>query len=173
MTKESLKKIIINIPDFPIKGIQFKDINPILSNPEAFQSVVNIFVDFIKKCGATAILAPEARGFIFGTAIAYKLGIKLVLARKKDKLPGKTYKVTYDLEYGTAILEMQQNVLSTKDKVVIIDDLIATSGTINACLNLIKQSNAQSVGIATLISLSEFANKHHFDNIPLLEIIQF
>ncbi|WP_353305739.1 adenine phosphoribosyltransferase [Spiroplasma ixodetis] len=172
MTKESLKKNIINISDFSIKGIQFKDINPILSNPEAFQSVIN-FVDFIKKCGATAILAPEARGFIFGAAIAYKLGIKLVLARKKGKLPGKTYKVTYYLEYGTAILEMQQNVLSTKDKVVIIDDLIATSGTINACLNLIKQSNAQSVGIATLISLSEFANKHHFDNIPLLEIIKF
>lgn len=173
MTKESLKKIIINIPDFPIKGIQFKDINPILSNPEAFQSIINIFADFIKKYKATAILVPEARGFIFGAAIAYKLGIKLILARKKGKLPGKTYKVNYDLEYGTTTLEIQQNVLSKKDTVVVIDDLIATSGTINACLNLIKQSNAQTVAIATLISLSEFADKHHFGNIPLLEIIQF
>lgn len=173
MTKESLKKIIINIPDFPIKGIQFKDINPILSNPEAFQSVINIFVDFIKKYKVTAILAPEARGFIFGAAIAYKLGIKLILARKKEKLPGKTYKVSYDLEYGTTTLEIQQNALSEKDTVVVIDDLIATSGTINACLNLINQSNAQTVAIATLISLSEFTDKHHFNNIPLLEIIQF
>lgn len=173
MTKEQLKNIITNIPDFPIKGIQFKDINPILSNPEAFQTAINIFVDFIKKYKTTAILAPEARGFIFGAAIAYKLGIKLILARKKGKLPGKTYQVNYDLEYGTTTLEIQQNVLSTKDKVVIIDDLIATSGTINACLDLIKQSNAQPVAIATLISLAEFANNHNFDNIPLLEIIQF
>lgn len=173
MTKESLKKIIINIPNFPIKGIQFKDINPILSNPEAFQSVINIFADFVKKYKATAILVPEARGFIFGAAIAYKLGIKLILARKKGKLPGKTYKVSYNLEYGTTTLEIQQNVLSKMDTVVVIDDLIATSGTINACLNLIKQSNAQTVAIATLISLSEFADNHHFGNIPLLEIIQF
>lgn len=173
MTKESLKKNIINIPDFPIKGIQFKDINPILSNQEAFQSVINIFVDFIKKYKATAILAPEARGFIFGAAIAYKLGIKLILARKKGKLPGKTYEVSYYLEYGTTTLEIQQNALSEKDTVVVIDDLIATSGTINACLNLINQSNAQTVAIATLISLSEFADKHHFNNIPLLEIIEF
>lgn len=173
MTKESLKKIIANIPDFPIKGIQFKDINPILNNPEAFQSVINYFADFIKSCGATAILAPEARGFIFGAAVAYKLGIKLILARKKGKLPSKTYEVTYDLEYGTTTLQMHQDALLKKDRVVVIDDLIATSGTINACLNLIKQANSQVVGIAVLISLSEFANKYHFDNIPLLEIIQF
>lgn len=173
MNKELLKNIIVNIPDFPVKGIQFKDINPILSNPEAFQTVINIFADFIEKNKATAILAPEARGFIFGAAIAYKLGIKLVLARKKGKLPNKTYEVTYDLEYGAATLEIHQDVLSNIDKVVVVDDLIATAGTINACLNLIKQSNAQIVGIATFISLSEFANSHHFGNIPLLEIVKF
>lgn len=173
MTKESLKKIIVNIPDFPIKGIQFKDINPILANPVAFQSVINIFADFIKKHKATAIVAPEARGFIFAAAIAYKLGIKLVLARKKGKLPGKTFEVTYNLEYDTTTLEMDADALSKQDRVVVVDDLIATSGTINACLSLIKQSNAQTVAIATLILLSEFASNHHFDNIPLFAIMQF
>ena len=173
MNEKELKKIIVNIPDFPIKGIQFKDINPILTNPVAFQTVINIFVDFIKQYKATAIVVPEARGFIFGAAIAYKLGIKLVLARKKGKLPGNTYEVNYNLEYGTTTLEMHQDALSKQDRVVIIDDLIATSGTINACLSLVKQSKAETVAIAALISLSEFANKHQFNNIPLLEIIKF
>lgn len=173
MTKHQLQDIIVNIPDFPIKGIQFKDINPILTNPEAFQSTIDIFAKFISKQKATAIVAPEARGFIFGAAVAYKLGVKLVLARKKGKLPSKTYEVEYDLEYGKTILQIHQDALSNNDKVVIIDDLIATAGTINACIQLTEKTQAQVVGIASLISLSEFANKHHFNNIPLLEILKF
>lgn len=173
MTKDQLKEIIINIPDFPIKGIQFKDINPILTNPVAFQNIIDIFAKFISEQKATAIVAPEARGFIFGAAVAYKLGIKLVLARKKGKLPGKTYEVEYDLEYGSTTLQIHQNVLTKTDKAVIIDDLIATAGTINACIELTKKTQAQVVGIASLISLSEFENKHHFSNIPLLEILKF
>jgi len=173
MTKTQLKNIIRNIPDFPIKGIQFKDITPLLTNAAAFQSTINIFCDFIKKLNATAILAPEARGFIFGSAIAYQLGLKFVPARKKGKLPFKTYTINYDLEYNTTTLQIHQDALTLEDKVVIVDDLIATAGTINACINLINQSSAQVVGIATLISLSEFSDSHHFNNIPLLAIITF
>lgn len=173
MTKTSLKKIIINVPDFPRKGIQFKDISPILCNPDAFQTTINIFAEFISNLKVSAIIAPEARGFIFGAAVAYKLGIKLILARKSGKLPAKTYDVKYDLEYGTTNLHIHQDALSKADKVVIIDDLIATAGTINAGINLVHQSGAQVVGIAALISLSEFASKHDFGNIPLLAIIKF
>lgn len=173
MPLENLKKIIRNIPDFPKPGIQFKDITPILSDPAAFRYIINSFSAFAKQHNVTAILAPEARGFIFAAAIAYNLGIKFVPARKPNKLPYKTYQVSYDLEYGNNILEIHQDGLLAKDRVLIIDDLIATSGTINACIDLVKKSQAKIACIATLISLTEFKNQQKFDNIPFLSLIDF
>lgn len=173
MNIDSIKQLIRNVPDFPKAGIQFKDITPILSNPEAFHFVIEKFADFAKQQQATVILAPESRGFIFGVALAYHLQLKFVPARKKGKLPAKTYQVEYDLEYGTAMLEMHQDALAKDDRVLIIDDLIATAGTIHACVDLVKQASAQVVGIAALISLSEFKAHQNFGAIPHLNLIEF
>lgn len=173
MNIDSIKQLIRSVPDFPKPGIQFKDITPILSNPEAFHFVIEKFAEFAKQQQATVILAPESRGFIFGVALAYHLNIKFVPARKKGKLPAKTYQIEYDLEYGTAILEMHQDALAKDDRVLIIDDLIATAGTIHACVDLVKQANAQVVGIATLISLSEFKAHQNFGAISHMNLIEF
>lgn len=173
MNIETLKKLIRNIPDFPNPGIQFKDITPILNNAEAFHFLINTFAEFAKKYQVTAILGPESRGFIFGAALAYNLNIKFVPARKAGKLPYKTYKVNYQLEYGSGSLEIHQDALNHHDRVLIIDDLIATAGTIHAAINLVKQSQAQVVAIASLISLTEFKEQQNFNNIPLLNLIEF
>lgn len=173
MNLENLKKLVRNIPDFPQPGIQFKDITPILSNPEAFKYIIDTFSDFAKKHQVTAIIAPEARGFIFAAPMAYRLGIKFIPARKPKKLPFETYQVTYDLEYGSNALEIHQDALTDNDNVLIIDDLIATAGTINACVNLVKKTKAKIACIATLISLTEFENQHKFNNIPFLSLIDF
>lgn len=173
MNLDILKKMIRNVPNFPKSGIQFKDITPILASSEAFSFVIKTFADLVKKYKITAIVAPEARGFIFGSALAYVLKVKFVPIRKSGKLPYKTYHVEYELEYGTDKLEIHQDALTKSDKVLIIDDLIATSGTIHACLELVKLSKAQVVCIATLIALKEFQEQQNFGNIPFHNLIEF
>lgn len=173
MNLETIKKMIRNVPNFPKSGIQFKDITPILANPEAFAFVIKTFTDMVKKEQITAIAAPEARGFIFGSALALALKVKFVPIRKPGKLPYKTYHVEYQLEYGTDKLEIHQDALTKNDKVLLIDDLIATSGTIHACLALIKQTQAQVTAIAALITLKEFHDQQDFDKIPVHSLIEF
>lgn len=173
MNNQTIKKLIRNISDFPKKDIQFKDITPILNNPESFSYVIKTFSDFAKKNNVTAILGPEARGFIFGSAVAFHLNLKFVPARKPNKLPYKTFKTSYDLEYGSNSLEIHQDALEENDRVMIIDDLVATSGTVNACIDLISQTKAQVVCIAALISLSEFEQHHKFNNLPFLKLVSF
>lgn len=173
MNLENIKTLIRNIPDFPKAGIQFKDITPVLNNPEAFHFLIDTFAEFAKKNQVTAIVAPESRGFIFGCALAYALNVKFIPARKQGKLPAKTFQVEYKLEYGTAVLEMHQDALAATDRVLIIDDLIATAGTIHACIELVKCAKAQIVGIASLISLTEFKSHQDFGAIPCLNLIEF
>lgn len=174
MNLEYIKAIIRNIPDFPKQSVQFKDITPILNNPKAFHYIIELFADFARKNQVTAILAPESRGFIFGSALAYHLNLKFVPARKAGKLPYKTYKVNYDLEYGTTTLEIHQDAFMQDDRILIIDDLVATSGTMHACIELVKFTQAKIVGIASLISLSEFKNQQIFaKNYPYLNLIEF
>lgn len=173
MNLDQIKKIIRNVPNFPKQGIQFKDITPVLANPEAFTFVIKAFADFVKKYKITAIAAPEARGFIFGSALAYALKLKFVPIRKSGKLPYKTYHVEYQLEYGTDKLEIHQDALVKTDKVLIIDDLIATSGTIHACVKLIQLTKAQVACIAVLISLREFKDQQDFGSIPFHSLIEY
>lgn len=173
MNLNSIKTMIRNVPDFPKPGIQFKDITPVLSDPGAFHFLIDTFAEFAKKHQATAILAPESRGFMLGAALAYQLNVKFVPARKQGKLPAKTYQVEYKLEYGTATLEMHQDALEAADRVLIIDDLVATAGTIHACVELVKCAQAQVVGIASLIALTEFKDHQNFNEIPYLNLIEF
>jgi len=141
------------VKDFPKKGINFYDISSLLANPVLFNEAINQMTRRVKKMRPTSIAAIDARGFIFASTIAYKLKIKLVMIRKKGKLPGKIFKEMYKLEYGTNDLEIQKDFLSTNDKVVVVDDILATGGTFNAAFKLIKKNNAKILGSISLLEL--------------------
>ena len=141
------------IKDFPKKGIDFYDIASLLANPDIFSKAIDEMTLKVKKMNATAIAGIDSRGFIFASAIAYKLKLKLIIIRKQGKLPGKTFKSSYNLEYGSNTLEIQKDFLNSKDKVLVIDDILATGGTINAAFKLIKKTNANLVGAVVLLEL--------------------
>ena len=151
--KNAPKSIRI-IKDFPKKGIAFYDISSILAVPKEFNKIVNKMAIEVKKLKANTIVGIDSRGFIFAAAVAYKLKLKLVMIRKKGKLPGKTFSINYNLEYGNNQLEIQKDMLDKKDKVVIIDDIFATSGTIQASIKLVKKIKANIHGVIVLLELA-------------------
>ena len=154
MTNSELKKLIRNVPDFPVKGVQFKDISSILENPKPFQYTVDEITTYCFKTGITHIVAPDARGFIWGAPVSYNLGIPFTMARKKGKLPPPVDSYSYTLEYGEATLEIPQSV-SLKDgsKVCIIDDVSATGGTANAMVGLLQKAGADEIYYACVMDL--------------------
>ena len=152
-----LKSKIRNIPDFPKKGIVFRDITTLVGDGEAFKYAVGKMVDHYSGVGIDAILGAEARGFIFGAVMAYKMGIGFIPVRKPGKLPYKTTQVSYDLEYGSNILEMHVDAVNKGDKVLIVDDLVATGGTAKAKAELVEKNGGNVVGFCFLIEL-EFLN---------------
>ena len=153
MNEFNLDKAIRKIKDFPKPGILFYDITSIFTNPDAFKWVVDKSVEMYKSAGIDSILAVESRGFLFAAPLSYKIGVPLILARKAGKLPGKTIKQSYALEYGEATLEIHTEDLKSGSKVLIIDDLIATGGTLKACASMIEKSGAEVAGIFGVIGL--------------------
>lgn len=152
--KEDIKKIIRNIPNFPKDGIQFKDITPVLANPQALDTVIDWFAQSISEVASVEkIIGVESRGFIFAAAIANKMGIGFVPIRKPGKLPYSTFQVEYDLEYGTDILEIHTDALRPGEKVALIDDLLATGGTASAAAQLISQAGGSLQVSSFLIEL--------------------
>lgn len=141
--------------DFPKKGISFKDISPLLRNPEAFHSCIKDMAALASEFKPTILCGPESRAFIFGAALAYEMNIGFVMARKAGKLPGKTFKKTYDLEYGTASLEVPAASFKKEDRVLLIDDLMATGGTFLALKELVKDAGAEACGALTFINLKD------------------
>lgn len=148
-----LKKSIRDIPDFPKKGILFKDITTLLANGDLLRQAVDSMAVHFQKAGVTKILCVESRGFIFGAPVAYKLGAGMIPVRKKGKLPYKTIAVTYSLEYGTDTLEMHEDAVKAGEKVLIIDDLLATGGTAAAVCELVKKAGGTVAGIGFVIEL--------------------
>jgi adenine phosphoribosyltransferase len=142
MNKELLLKNLRNIPDFPIPGIQFKDVTSLFKNPECLREMDNALYELYKDQGITKIVGIESRGFVFAAPLAERLGIPLILIRKKGKLPGQTYSCKYALEYGTAEIEVHKADIKPNQKILVIDDLIATGGTLKASQNLIEQGGA-------------------------------
>ena len=153
----NLKDYIANVPNFPIEGIQFKDITPLIGDGKAFQHATNLFIAFTKEIDADIIVGPDARGFIFGCPVATQLGIGFVPVRKPGKLPREVISVSYDLEYGQNTLCLHKGDIKPGQKVLIIDDLLATGGTIEATIKLVEESGGIVAGIAFLIEL-EFLN---------------
>lgn len=168
-----LKKYIAAVEDFPKEGILFRDITPLLASGEAFQFVCQKMVDFAKEQQATKIVGPESRGFIFGCPVATALKIGFVPVRKPSKLPRETISETYDLEYGTNELSMHVDGIQPGDRVVIVDDLLATGGTLQATINLVKRLGGEVVGIACLIELLELEGRNHFEGKNILSLIQY
>jgi adenine phosphoribosyltransferase len=148
-----LDKAIRKVPDFPKPGILFYDVTSIFTNAEAFKYVVDTMIESYSTQKVDGIIAIESRGFLLGACFAYKKGLPLVLARKKGKLPGKTISESYDLEYGSATLEIHKDDLLPGKRWLIIDDLIATGGTLKAVANMIESIGAQVAGIFSIIGL--------------------
>ena len=154
---EDVKEAIRDIPDFPKEGIIFKDIMPILQSPRLLGKIINHFNERYASRRIDAIVAIESRGFIFGSALALKMGLPFIPIRKKGKLPYKTIQATYQLEYGSDTMEMHQDALSAGQRVVIVDDLAATGGTAGAAIELVEKLKAEVVELAFVIEL-EFLN---------------
>jgi adenine phosphoribosyltransferase len=156
-------RYIRDIPDWPQKGVIFKDITPLLADPTAFAASIDTFAEAYAEAGVTKVMGAEARGFIFGGALAYKLGAGFVPARKPGKLPWTTTAVTYDLEYGTDTLEVHADAINEGDVVLIVDDVLATGGTAGAKAKLVQETGAKVAGFAFLIELDFL---HGRDKLP-------
>lgn len=151
--REKLRNKVRIIPDFPKAGVSFKDITPLLGDPVAFDAAIDGLLALVSEEEIDSIAAPEARGFIFGVALAMKLGVGFVPIRKPGKLPHKTDSVSYDLEYGSDTVEIHVDAVATGEKVLVVDDVLATGGTVKACVELIEKLGADVVGCAFLMEL--------------------
>lgn len=151
---EKIEKLIRDIPDFPKKGIVFKDITPLLGDGEAFREVIQAFCDRIDGMGIQKIVGIESRGFIFGAALAQATGIGFVPVRKPGKLPYQTVRESYELEYGTDAIEMHRDAVLPGEKVVLVDDLLATGGTLAACASLVRSIGGDPVASLLVVELA-------------------
>ena len=166
-----LSKYIRDIPDFPKEGIVFKDITPLLTDPDAFREAIEVLAAEYTDSGITKVLGAEARGFIFGGALAYRLGAGFVPARKPGKLPWKTTTAEYELEYGTDSLEMHLDAITEDDVVLIVDDVLATGGTAAAKANLATTPGATLAGFAFLIELDFLHGREKLGDSKVVSLI--
>lgn len=170
---QTLARYIRNIPDFPKKGILFRDVTTLIKNKKAFRRSIDEMAGVFKGKKIDLVVAVEARGFIFGGALAYKLGTGFVPVRKKGKLPYKTYQFTYNLEYGTDTLEIHQDAIKKNMRVLIVDDLLATGGTVGVVVKMINKLMAKIVGILFLVELVDLKGKDKLKGYPLYSLIKF
>ena len=168
-----LKRYIRDIPDWPKKGILFRDITPLLADSKALAAAVDALCADFKGAGIEYVAAVEARGFIFGAVVAEKLGAGFVLIRKKGKLPSKTESITYDLEYGTDTLQVHSDAIKNNAKVLMVDDLLATGGTMAAACKLFEKIGGQIVGISFLIELTELAGRDKLGGYKVKTVISY
>ena len=168
-----LKDYIVDVPNYPKEGIIFKDITPLLKNQEAFNYVMDEICEFAESIGANVVLGPESRGFIFGCPVAYKNKIGFVPVRKPGKLPRKTIEESYDLEYGSNTLCIHEDAIKKGDKVIIIDDLLATGGTLEAAIKLVNKCDAEVVGIACVIELKDLEGRKKLNNVNIKTLIEY
>lgn len=170
---EEIKKLIRNIPDFPKPGIQFKDITTLFNNRWGLKRCLDMFEDYFKYQPIDKIAGIESRGFVLGAALADRLNCGFVLIRKKGKLPGDVISESYELEYGTDELEIHSDAVHEGEKVLIIDDLLATGGTFVAAINLIKKVKGEIVGVACIIELLGLNGREKLAGYPFFSLVSY
>ncbi|MFE7340089.1 adenine phosphoribosyltransferase [Streptomyces griseus] len=158
-TRELLLSRIRDVADYPKPGVMFKDITPLLADPVAFTALTDVLAELCVRHGATKIVGLEARGFILAAPVAVRAGIGFIPVRKAGKLPGATLSQSYELEYGSAEIEIHAEDLETGDRIMVIDDVLATGGTAGASLELIRRAGAQVAGVAVLMELGFLAGR--------------
>ena len=168
-----IETLIRAIPDFPIPGILFRDITPLLADRAGFKATVDLFVDRFRDARVEAVVGIEARGYMLGAPAAYALGAGFVPLRKPGKLPGEKYSEEYALEYGTNTLEIHADAVCNGHRVLVVDDLLATGGTIAATLRLLKKLGADVVGTAVLIELEALGGRAALDGVDVTSFIRY
>ena len=174
-TMENAKKIIRDVPDFPKEGIIFKDISPLLGDPVIFQKTINTLKERYVNMKVDVVVGVEARGFIFASALAYALGVGVVMIRKPGKLPYKTFQETYSLEYGTDTIEVHQDAFRLGQNILVIDDVLATGGTLAATLDLIQKNfdNVKIAEAAFVIELGFLKGREKLKDTPVYSMIHY
>lgn len=167
------KKYIASIMDFPKPGILFRDITPLMANGEVFKTACKEMSEFARSVGAEVVVGPESRGFIFGCPVATELGIGFVPVRKPGKLPRETESIQYDLEYGSNELHMHKDGIEPKQKVLIVDDLLATGGTVDATIKMIEKMGGEVVGCVFLIELEDLKGRDLIQNYNIKTLIKY
>jgi adenine phosphoribosyltransferase len=168
-----IEQLIRAIPDFPIPGILFRDITPLLADPKGFQATIDLFVDRYRDARIEAVVGIEARGYMLGAPVSYALGAGFVPVRKPGKLPGEKFSEEYALEYGTNTLEIHADAVGHGHRVLVVDDLLATGGTIAATLRLLKKLGANVVGTAVLIELEALGGRAMLEDVELTSFIKY
>ncbi len=168
-----LKQYIRDVPDFPIPGVLFKDITPLLSNPTAFCQVIDHLTRKYEQSPLDSIVAIDARGFLFAAPVAYRLGKPLIPARKPGKLPWETRSFEYSLEYGEAAIEMHVDGVGQGDKVLLLDDLLATGGTLAAATRLVESIGGEVAGVAVVIELTDLDGRKGLEGYDVYSIVQY
>ncbi len=170
-----LRRFVRDIPDFPKPGVVFKDITPLLNHPAAFRAAVDLFIEQHRNDNPRVerVVGIESRGFIFATALSYALGCGLVLVRKAGKLPHKAISQSYELEYGGATLEIHQDAIQPGERVVVIDDLLATGGTLAAACELVERLGGKIVVVGTLIELTFLKGRERLGKRPFYSFLKY
>ena len=171
--RDSLKNYVATVLDFPKEGIVFRDITPLMNDGEAYKEATDQIVNFAKEHNIDVVVGPEARGFIFGCPVSYALGIGFVPVRKPGKLPREVIEYSYDLEYGSNVLCMHKDSIKPGQRVLIIDDLLATGGTIEAVIKLVESLGGIVAGLAFLIELEELKGMEKLKDYPVLTLMKY
>ncbi len=169
----NLENVIRSIPDFPKKGILFRDINPLLRDPKAMQYVIDQFYEYYKNKKVDLIVGIESRGLIFASALGLKFNKGIVITRKQGKLPGKTLSLAYNIEYGSATMEIQHDAISRGQNVLIVDDLLATGGTAKASTELVKKLGGNIAGLAFVIELAALKGRHLLKDYEIYSLVTY
>lgn len=169
----NFRDYIATVPDFPEKGVMFRDISPLMADGKAYAAATDKIADFAKDKHVDMIVGPEARGFIVGCPVAYKLGVGFAPARKKGKLPRPTVSATYDLEYGQATLYLHKDAIKPSQRVLVTDDLLATGGTIAATIKLVEDLGGIVVGTAFIIELKDLHGRDKIKDYDMFTLLEY
>jgi adenine phosphoribosyltransferase len=168
-----LTKYIASVPDYPTEGVVFRDISPLMADGEAYQYATEQIVEYAKNKNVEMIVGPEARGFIVGCPVAYSLGVGFAPARKKGKLPREVIEVNYGLEYGEDTLQLHKDSIQPGQRVLVVDDLLATGGTIAATIELIEELGGVVVGTAFLIELKDLKGRDQIEGYEIFSLLEY